>query len=129
MKYRPFSIIKSPRLILLPRELSTFHKAVPCIGMGLGMLLITVLPQLTLAQEEGQSLRQQAQAQQLRKNELSLKSGERTQTISSPPVTNIKTTIPSPRILEPVLVAPKPNEKWLSPEELHELRRQLYQRR
>ena len=95
--------------------------------MGLGMLLATVMPQFSLAQEPTPGSRQQVR--QARKDELHLKVDDSVQKNSTVTLAAVEATKTSPRLAEVVTVVPKLNEKRLSPEELRELRRQLLQQR
>ena len=95
--------------------------------MGLGMLLATMMPQFSLAQEQTSSSRQQVR--QTRHDELTLKAEDRVQKNSIVTLAAVEATKTSPRLAEVVTAVPKLNEKRLSPDELRELRRQLLQQR
>ena len=95
--------------------------------MGLGMLLATVMPQFSLAQEPASGSRQQVR--QARKDELHIKTEDSVQKNSKVTLAAVEATKTSPRLAEVVTAVPKLNEKRLSPEELRELRRQLLQQR
>ena len=127
MKYNPFLLLKSPRILSVPRGWFTFDATGASVGMGLGMLLATVMPQFTWAQEQVSGSRQQVR--QTRKDELHLKSEENVQKTSIVIMAAVEATKTSPRLAEVVTAVPKLNEKRLSPEELRELRRQLIQQR
>lgn len=127
MKYNPLLLLKSPRMLSIPRGWFTFDAAGASVGMGLGMLLATVMPQFTLAQEQASGSRQQVR--QARKDELHLKSEVNVQKTSTVTMAAVEATKTSSRLAEVVTVVPKLNEKRLSPEELRELRRQLLQQR
>lgn len=95
--------------------------------MGLGMLLATMMPQFTWAQEQASGSRQQVR--QTRKDEVHLKVEDGVQKNSTVTLAAVEATKTSPRLAEVVTAVPKLNEKRLSPEELRELRRQLLQQR
>lgn len=93
--------------------------------MGLGMALVTVMPQSTLAQEQAPGSLQQAR--QIRKDELRFRVEDSAQKNSMASLATAESTKNPPYSAEVVTAAPKMGEKRLSPEELRELRRQLFQ--
>jgi hypothetical protein len=97
------------------------------VGVGLGVILATAIPQNTWAQERASGLRQQVR--QLRTDEPRLKSEENVQKNNMVTLAAVEATPSSPRLAEVHTPVPKLNEKRLSPEELRELRRQLLQQR
>lgn len=132
MKYNQLLLLKSPRLFSIPRGWFTFDATGASVGMGLGMLLATVMPQFTWAQEQASGSRQQVR--QTRKDELRLKAEDGVQKDSLQKnnvvtLAAVEATKTTPRLAEVVTAVPKLNEKRLSPEELRELRRQLLQQR
>lgn len=125
MKYNRLIILKVPRFFSVSRGWLTFDVTGTSVGMGLGMLLATMMPQFSLAQEPATGLRQQVR--QARKDELHLKTEDSVQKNSTVIMAAVEATKTSPRLAEVVTAVPKLNEKRLSPEELRELRRQLLQ--
>ena len=91
--------------------------------MGLGMLLATVMPQFSLAQDPAAGSRQQVR--QTRKDEGRLKADDGVQKNSIVTMNAVEATSTSPRLAEVVTSVPRLDVKRLSPEELRELRRQL----
>ena len=127
MKYNPFLILKSPRFFSLSRGWFAFDATGASVGMGLSMLLATVMPQFSLAQDPTAGSRQQVR--QARKDELRLKADDGVQKNSVMTLSAVEATPTSPRLAEVVTAVPRLNEKRLSPEELREMRRQLLEQR
>lgn len=125
MKHNPLLILKRPRFLALPKGKGclTFDATGASVGMGLGMLLATVVPQFTLAQEPLSKSGQQVR--QTRKGELRLKADDAVQKDSMVTLATVETSKPSPRLVEVETATPPLSAKRLSPEELRELRRQL----
>lgn len=104
------------------------------VGMGLSMILATVMPQFSLAQESNMAARQSTKFS--RKDDLPLRADDKVQKNNLPFTGALAAITPIPQaelsknggILADVVVSePKLNVKRLTQEELRELRQQLMQ--
>ncbi len=130
---RPSFLTKSLRLAPYRVGWLAFDATGASVSMGLGMVLATVMPQISLAQEPNSVTRQQAKF--ARKDELPLKSEDKMQKGNLPTggtvaaIPNAEVSKNGRKLAEVVIAVPKLNEKRLSPEELRELRQQLLHQR
>jgi hypothetical protein len=123
----PVFRMKSLPIFSFLRRWFAFDATSARVGVGLGVILATAIPQNTWAQERASGLRQQVL--QVRTDEPRLKSEENVQKNNMVTLAAVEATPSSPRLAEVLTPVPKLNEKRLSPEELRELRRQLLQQR